>query len=336
MKDMSGETRAIIVGVGNDSEWIRKTLYNTIVSGKALFYDSLYELFDNRIELYAYKVLFEKIKRDPLGIRRLLYRRICCKCIPNDRNIKYFIIYNHNRVAMDNGFLEYIKSKYPNLKTVLVTVAVMHSNAKAWEPYNKTIDDIKKMYDIVTTYDKRESDEYGIVHIPFVYNTNDCFEKNNVDYDLVYVGNAKDRLESIHAIYDTLSRAGFKLCFYVFGVEASDQKYEGINYNTWISYEDVLSLTKQSKAVLELLEYGQSFSTIKYAETIVYNKKCITNNKALPFDPLYDPDYVYILDYDKRSLFDFLNYNGIIKKQHPKLELLTSREFISEMEKNIQ
>ena len=56
--------------------------------------------------------------------------------------------------------------------------------------------------------------------------------------------------------------------------------------------------------MVEVLADGQSSSSFRYYEAVVYNKKLLTNNSNVKDMPFYDPKYIqyfddtYSIDYD--------------------------------------
>ena len=86
---------------------------------------------------------------------------------------------------------------------------------------------------------------------------------------------------------------GLKCDFHVIGVPESEQKYSDvIHYNNWISYDDVLQHVKNTKCVLEILPFGQHYSSLRVGEALWYHKKLLTTNIEAPQEWFYRPEFV--------------------------------------------
>ena len=99
--------------------------------------------------------------------------------------------------------------------------------------------------------------------------------------DIFFVGGAKGRLHEIHAIYDKFTEMGYKADFHVVNVNTDDQTRDGIIYNKYMSYDEVLRHCYSTKIILELVQDGQDGATLRTCESIVLKKKLLTNNRGL-------------------------------------------------------
>lgn len=70
-----------------------------------------------------------------------------------------------------------------------------------------------------------------------------------------------------------------KCDFHIFEVNEKEKRYSnGINYNKWLPYKEVLKRMHRSRCVLEILQKPGEGPTLRSTEAIVYNKKIITND----------------------------------------------------------
>ena len=125
------------------------------------------------------------------------------------------------------------------------------------------------------------------------------------------------------SIYDKLSNAGLKCDFFICGVEKKDQIFrEGIVYNKRISYDEVLKHVKASKCVLEVLQNGNNYVSIRTNEAIQYNKKLLTTNSEIINTSFYNKELVQIFSGDNIDTNFFVKevasdvYNNIIQIDH--------------------
>lgn len=65
-----------------------------------------------------------------------------------------------------------------------------------------------------------------------------------------------------------------------------------------LSYEETLHWIGRSKCLVEILQEGQSGSSLRTLEALFYGKKLLTNNRTIVSEPYYDQQRVFILDRD--------------------------------------
>ncbi|MFZ3155941.1 MAG: hypothetical protein WA124_00360 [Smithella sp.] len=100
-----------------------------------------------------------------------------------------------------------------------------------------------------------------------------------IGYYLVSCDISKNRLRKIIHTYEFLVSHDIKCDFHIFEVNEKEKRYSnGINYNKWLPYKEVLKRMHRSRCVLEILQKPGEGPTIRSTEAIVYNKKIITND----------------------------------------------------------
>ena len=146
------------------------------------------------------------------------------------------------------------------------------------------------------------------------------YEKLNIVSDVCLVAAAKDRLETIHRIFEHLHSKSIRTDFYIVGAKENERlNFEGIEYSDYLM--DRLECLKReisSKCILEVLK-GDAFSnTLRFWEAIIYNKRFITNWKGVINSPYYDPRFVLLFTTPDDITPEFINstekvdygYNG--------------------------
>ncbi len=164
-------------------------------------------------------------------------------------------------------------------------------------------------YDKVVTFDKNDADKYGWIFYGRVFSKN-YIETNINDpiYDVFYAGSNSGRLETIHNIYCYLRNQGFRCLFFIMDVDKKDQlQTPDIIYNQKLSYKQILEYDGKSKCILEVVRRGQSGCTLRMAESILLNKKLITNNENARFEPDYSQERVLIFKSLKDISYEFIN-----------------------------
>ena len=97
-----------------------------------------------------------------------------------------------------------------------------------------------------------------------------------------------------------------------------EKRMNGINYNKYLSYSDVLHHVQRTNCIVEIMNPGQKGLTLRAMEAVCCNKKLLTDNITIKELKYYDNNYIqyknpitevdidFILDRDKVNY----NYNG--------------------------
>lgn len=145
--------------------------------------------------------------------------------------------------------------------------------------YSFELKQAKEDFDFVFTYDEGDAKRYCIYFCqePFSYKNFGVIEK---EYDLCFVGSAKNRLNKIINIFENATKNNLKCLFYIFGVEEKNQKYsDKIKYNCFLDFESVIQLAIKSRCVLEILEEDMYSPTTRFAESILYGSALLSDSK---------------------------------------------------------
>ena len=155
--------------------------------------------------------------------------------------------------------------------------------------------------DDIWSFDKQDVKKYVLKYnSTFYYNP----EKTSVDlkYDVVFLGRNKDRNYDIKEIQNELVKNGLKAW-----IKIINNEKDYMRYDTYLSY------VNSSKCILDITQNGQAGLSLRFMESLFFEKKIITNNKYILDYDFYDKNNIYILGRDRRNLLDFINtpYNQI-------------------------
>jgi len=160
-----------------------------------------------------------------------------------------------------------------------------------------------KYFNTIYTFDFNDATNYNISFKHTPYTNKISLQAINLDNDVLFLGNNKDRINIIREIKDILNSVGIKTKFFVLGCQDKDMKLEKyMNYDKYLEYVNI------SKCLLEINKTGQSGCSLRFLEAIFFKKKLITNNKYIVHDIYYDSRNVFILGIDKvERLREFIN-----------------------------
>ena len=168
---------------------------------------------------------------------------------------------------------------------------VMYSVRNKLEWFNKSD---------IYTYDRVEAEKYGYRWYGLNYYSKQQFDESIVpEYDCYFVGGMKgnrDRLiidsykylkkNSVNARYECMPTKGtnrnlLEECGIVW-----------LNNGRWQPYKEILRNVERTRCIIEILQEGQESQSIRYFESVCYNRKLLTNNPHIVDLPYYNDRYM--------------------------------------------
>lgn len=209
------------------------------------------------------------------------------------------IVYDWHPITKDSDIIRKLRNYYPDLHIVYVYTNI--SRISGSKTFN-IIQDLTNIYDKVFAFDKLDSKKYGFEYSRLVYDVDFHSDDMNFEYDIFYVGQAKDRLAQLLSIFKKAKLEGLKCKFYITGVK-NENKYNhpDIIYNVNISYGEVLKFISKSKAIVDAIQGESTGMTIKTSEAIMLGKKLITTNRNIMDEPYYKSQNIMIYNSDKNE-----------------------------------
>ena len=152
----------------------------------------------------------------------------------------------------------------------------------------------------IYSYSPRDCKELGLQYQSTVYHR--CFEMQICDkeYDVLFLGRAKSRLDRIEWFYQVCQKANLRTKFLVIGEDHSevlDVKKETVSY--W----EYLKILERSKAILDISSDEQDGLSLRPMEALFFSKKLITDNESIIDYDFYHAENIFVLGRDN---IDFL------------------------------
>lgn len=253
-------------------------------------------------------------------------KKVCYKCLNSIIKVSReddvtFIIYARIYEFSGTLVLRYLKKKYPKAKFVIYFGDVLTS----YSFYS--IDRMRSDFSEVFTFDKSEAEKYNFKFLQEPLSFVD-YGKFETEYDITFVGAAKNRLEEIYSAYEKAKNLGLKNDFHIFNVSDTEMKYKDeISFNKWMTFKELMEHVLKSKAIFEVMQKGGYSPTTRYSEALLYKKYLITNclafkdKKDLPQNIIYfenpeDIDFSKInepLEYDNSEFIKKFSVETFIK-----------------------
>lgn len=117
----------------------------------------------------------------------------------------------------------------------------------------------------------------------FSENDNDeCHPK----YDVFFIGRKKGRTKKLKMLADYFDANGVSYLFLVLRNTDDDKDYKNLKYISYIPYSDIINLyVKNSNCILSLCGKKATDPTLAYFESIMYNKKLLTDASVIDSMP---------------------------------------------------
>lgn len=200
-----------------------------------------------------------------------------------------FLFEEGNKQSYDADYLMYIRRKYK--KAILIFLY--------WNPAEyidkRYVSYVNQHFDYVISFDPEDCKKHGWIHYSGIYSKPEGMtNRDNPEYDVFFAGHNKGRLELLRNIYAILKNAGLKCDFYISEVE--DCSDDGIHYNEYLPYSEILEHIKNSKAILEVLQDCQHGSTLRLMEAMVYERVLITNNTNVFSERYFSEEQFYVFN----------------------------------------
>jgi hypothetical protein len=217
-------------------------------------------------------------KKMPLGLRflrnwyfnkNLPFRYLWINIPQNINDYELIIVGDQNP-----DFLKYIEKKVTNRTTKLVLYY--------WNPLkNKQPFAVSKRWE-AWSFDKNDCEKYALKYNPAPYFMSKI-EEHKIVYDTIFVGFDKGRELIVRKLEEDLEKQGLKTYFKIIH-----------NDKERLSYNEILTLIAQSKAIVEIVQEGQSGITQRAMESVFLDKKLITNNINIKNYDFYNSENIFI------------------------------------------
>ncbi|WP_019723613.1 hypothetical protein [Enterococcus mundtii] len=143
--------------------------------------------------------------------------------------------------------------------------------------------------DDIYHFDILEAKELGIKHNSSFYSKEMELPKAEVTTDLFFGATDNGRKQRADDYQAAFEQLGISTNFFILPSRGNDQ--EG-----YLTYTEYLQKTNGSTGILELLREGQSGVTLRTFESIFFQKKLVTDNKAISGYRFYNPQNIFLLE----------------------------------------
>lgn len=173
-----------------------------------------------------------------------------------------------------------------------------------WNPISEAdrVDELKKYFEVYS-YSCSDSQKYGLKYNPQFYVGKHVESDGAIEYDGIFLGKNKGRLQNIERAYTLFDKPYFHVVR-----DGSENSSILPMTNERMAYIDYLKLVSRSRSIVEILCSDNADYSLRTMEALFYQKKLITDNKLIKNAPFYDPNNIYVLtdDTTKQNIEEFL------------------------------
>lgn len=154
------------------------------------------------------------------------------------------------------------------------------------------------------TFDKSDAQQYHMHYNPQFYVNNIELDHVDLDYDVCFIGADREgtwpqRVTLVNQCYEAFRKEGLKCFFYL--VSESAFANPSITHRTRLTEEQYLKQVARSRALLEVVQPGQEWLTLRPLLAMFNSKKLITNNPYIVDEKFYSSENVFVLGVDSLS-----------------------------------
>ena len=269
---------------------------------------SLYEFYDEQIPYYEFSglqrlenIYYRVVKKDTQQIHKINHRNfinLTNRKLNNlkNKNLKFDYCFVIRGDLIPENVLKYARSI--STKMIDYQLDGLAVSEKILEYDN--------LFDQIFVFDEQDIVNYPNYNLKAI--TNCFFEEDNqevIEWDIYYTGAGLDeRVEKIKQLINHIKEKDCKLNINLLtgkdSILADNVKF----LKHGISYEENILLTKKSNVLLDFKREEHDGLSLRFFEALNFNKKIITDNKAVVEYDFYNPKNIYITD--------FTNFNGLI------------------------
>jgi hypothetical protein len=227
-------------------------------------------------------------------------------------------------------FMDWLRSRNPNIKCILFLWDTVDSVMKGYEDYFP-------LFDKIWTFDRDDSKKYGFEYQPDFYISDDTVEYLRCRYDLNFIGNlsrnpqvynrprllkylmdfsSENHLNSfLYLKYQAKPSIFYRYLKITTNYEKICRKYKKYSFmkTESLPLNQVELLQQDARIIVDLSHENRQGMTINAITALAKGKKLITTNKRIKEENFYNPKNIYILD----SANPYININFLLSDPVP-------------------
>jgi len=249
-------------------------------------------------------LILERYFRRSKIIKKIYYKylEVFNQIFPSIESHNFDVVYLMDNFLFfdDSRFHYWIKSISKSCKVVSINYNIINSGSNR-------IKSLYEKFDLNCSFDLNNCKQYGFYHFWGIY-SKPIYTMNHENNTLFFLGLDKGRLHVIKSIYDASIKFGLTTDFIIINDNADEYSENGfIVQKNRVSYADSITRLNNAGCVLEIVTMGQNGLSLRAIEAIIFNKKLLTNNKAILSSPYFNPKFMRYFESLEDIDFDFIS-----------------------------
>lgn len=236
----------------------------------------------------------------------------------NNKPICFIFTGGIGNLPYQSDMFKYLRKTYPDCKLVLLLRDILTVGKRLMPGFDEV--KAKQIFDKIYTINNMDAEKYGFQKIhSFCSQYPIETSENDKKSDVVFIGVAKDRVETVRRAYKKFTASGLTCDFLLVSPKPLEDIPKGLAVQeAGIPYSEMLRRTINSKCIFEVTQRGTDALTSRCLEALCYNKKLISDNFRLKETKYYDPRYMFLftdidevdVEFIKENVSVDYNYDG--------------------------
>lgn len=196
-------------------------------------------------------------------------------------------------MGIAQSFVGSLRKRYPTAKIYLFLVNALaeYSELLTW------VSQVSTFCDGIITCNKRDAESQGWNYYPDCYTPSPVVEDTKeATLDFCFLARDKGRGAIISKIATKLTSLGYTGEYLVVSDE-STTRYPLIEYlDHYLPYSEYLKLLSKSRGIVEIVANGETYSTLRTMEAVVYKRALITNNSRLQNEKFFNDKTMLVVN----------------------------------------
>lgn len=276
--------------------------YENLIKEEIVAMGATVDLYDERPSNSFYSKAIIRLKRSLYQVNIDKHYKNIIKKVQN-KKYDYFLLIKGEVVPV--FFLEFLRKENPEIVFIYYTYDSFRNNPNGLS--------ILSYFDRKFTFDREDAIKYNLSFRPLFYASEYATvkqqENKTYKYDLSFIGTAhSDRYSISQKLNDWCDSLGLKMFNFYYSPSKilfrfkkwTDKNFERFDSNKIsfksLSHNEIVTIYKKSKAILDINHPGQNGLTMRTFETLGSGRKLVTTNADISFYPFYNSSNILIID----------------------------------------
>ncbi|MDZ4180231.1 MAG: hypothetical protein U1E29_13530 [Coriobacteriia bacterium] len=210
------------------------------------------------------------------------------QCRPG-RGDRHIFVCFESPEGLNPAYLQYVRRAYPRSALCLILLNPLDENV------SERLNRVESLYDVIITCNEADATRRGWLYHPDCYSRVPSEIGAVAQSDVCFIGTAKDRVATAHAVYTRIRETGLACDFWIVGKEQEYPESDGFRYlSRMLPYSEYLARIGATKCILEIVARDAHYCTLRTMEAVTYEKKLLTTNRMIVEEPFFQAENIQV------------------------------------------